>query len=124
MPSMRRKGPMTAHIVIDVSEEDLKNILITAVESAIGYWAESKNYNWKKGTVTVREHNDERDEKKRGPWVRVTTKTIAQGLQLCSKMPADEGGWAFAMWLKDRIGDATTADNIFQFGVLKELKYG
>jgi len=116
---------MNARIVIWVSEKDLKDILITAVESGhLNYWAEFKNYDYKKGVVTVREHNDERDEKKRGPWIRVTPKTIARGLRLCAKMPDDEGGWAFTTWLKDRIGDAATADNIFQFGVLKELKYG
>ncbi len=114
----------TRTITIKVSGEDLKSILISAVESGIGYWAECKNYNWKKGIVTVREHNDERDEKKRGPWIKVTLATIARGLQLCSEMAPDEGGWAFTTWLKDRIGDAQTADNIFQFGVLGELKYG
>jgi len=115
---------MAAKICIEVSEDDLKSILITAVESGIAYWAERKDYNYMKGVVTVREHNNERDEAKRGPWIRVTTRTIAQGLRLCAKVPADEGGWAFAAWLKDRIGDAQTADNIFQFAVLKELKYG
>ena len=115
---------MSATIAIKVSEEDLKNILITAVESGIGYWAECKNYSHKKGVVTIREHNDERDVKKRGPWIKVTTKEIARGLRLCSRVADDEGGWAFTMWLKDRIGDARSADNIFQFGVLKELKYG
>ncbi len=115
---------MSATISIKVSEKDLKNILISAVESGISYWAECKNYNHKKGTVTIREHNDEEDEKKRGPWVKVTTKDIARGLRLCANAPSDEGGWAFTSWLSDRIGDSQTADNIFQFGVLKELKYG
>ena len=105
-----------AIIEISVTEEDLKNLLITAVEGGIRYWAEVKNYDYKKGTVTVREEG--------GSWIKVTTATIAKGLRLCSKMPADEGGWAFSMWLRDRIGDAQAADNIFQFGVLGELKYG
>lgn len=118
---------MTAKIIIKVSREDLKNILISAVESSdsgISYWAEIRRYNHKRGTAEVREHNDEKDPKKRGPWLKLNCDTIERGLQLCSEMPADEGGWAFTQWLTDRIGDAATANNIVQFGVLGELKYG
>lgn len=118
---------MSARVVITVSREDLKCILIAAVESAscgIGYWAEVKQYDHVRGTAVIREHNDEEAPKKRGPWVKVNCKTIARGLQLCSEMSNNEGGWAFTEWLRDRTGDANTADNIVQFGVLGELKYG
>jgi hypothetical protein len=112
-------------ISIKVSAKDLKSILITAVESGYcNYWAEFKNYSHKRGVVMVREHNDEEDEKKRGKWIKVTTTVIAQGLERCAGMPSDEGGWAFTQWLEDRTGDGPCADNILQFGVLKELKYG
>lgn len=115
---------MNVRIVIEVSEKDLKNLLITAVEGNVGYWAEFKDYSYKKGVVTLREHNDQRDETKKGPWVKVTTRTMAQGMRLCAKAADNEGGWAFTTWLKDRIGDALTADIMLQFGALKELKYG
>ena len=60
----------------------------------------------------------------RGPWRKVTARVIARGLKLCASMPSDEGGWAFTEWFKDKAGDGPSADNILQFGVLKELKYG
>lgn len=113
------------NISIEVSEKDLKDLLITAVESGYSnYWAEFKDYDHEAGVVMVREHNEEEDGKRRGSWRKVTTAVIARGLQLCANMPSDEGGWAFTEWLKDRAGDGPSADNILQFGVLKELKYG
>lgn len=112
-------------MTIDISTKDLKDLLTTAIESGgIAYWAEVKSYNYKRGTATVREHNDEEDPRKRGPWIRVTTKMLLEGLERCAKAAHDEGGWAFTEWLSDRTGDMNSADNIFQFAVLKELKYG
>ena len=114
-----------ARITIEVSEKDLKDLITTAVESGYSnYWAEFKDYDYEQGVVMVREHNDEQDERKRGRWRKVTTAVIAKGLNLCARMPADEGGWAFTEWFKDKIGDGPSADNILQFGVLRELKYG
>jgi len=112
---------VTAKITIRISREDLKNIITSAVESSYGicYWAQVRQYDCDRGTALIRE----RDVPK-APWLRLNCAAVARGLQLCSEMPADEGGWAFTEWLRDRAGDAPMADNIVQFGVLGALKYG
>jgi hypothetical protein len=127
--SKKTKADRKAHkvnITIELTEDDLQGILITAIEGGTGYWAivKSGTYDYEAGTVTVAEHNDSRDPADWGPWHKVTLDTIALGCQRCANAPSNEGGWAFTSWLKDRAGDASSADNIFQFAVLNELKYG
>lgn len=112
-------------LTITIPTKEVKDILETAMNSgALNYWAEVKSYNSKTGCATLREHNDEEDKKKRGPWIRLTPTMLLEGLQRCAEAPHNEGGWAFTSWYEDRIGDMQTADNIIQFAVLKELKYG
>lgn len=104
-------------IEIDVTEEQLKDLVITAIEGGItGMWAKISGYSPSEGTVEV-------DDGESGT-LKVSTRVIARGLKLCAAAKPDEGGWAFAAWLKDRIGDAIIADVILQFGVFGEVVYG
>lgn len=115
---------MGARITVGVSDRDLIDLVITAVEG--GYttaWAELKDrsYSPSRGIVTLRERGD---GDVLGQWLRITPSVIARGLKRAARAADDEGGWAFAAWLKDRIGDAIIADVILQFGVLGEARYG
>jgi hypothetical protein len=104
-------------IDIDITEEQLKDLVITAVEGGFtASWARTARYSPSAGTVTV-------DDGEHGPR-KVSPRVIARGLRLAAAAAPDEGGWAFAAWLKDRIGDAIIADVILQFGVFGEVVYG
>lgn len=106
-------------ISINVTNRDLDDLLITAIEGHYTtLWAELERYSPSKAKATLR------DSRQRGArWIEVTRQTIARGLTLASKAKNDDGGWAFAAWLKDRTGDAIIADVIMQFGVFGEIKY-
>lgn len=97
-----------------VSWEDLRSLLITAVEGGIGYWAEVRNYRPDAGTVEVR------DVEERGRWRKVTTKTLLAGLDAC----AVKHRHITARWLQDRIGDADIGDAVLQAGLFGEIVYG
>lgn len=114
-------GPM--QLTIDVTEEQLRGLLITAVEG--GYtraWAAGRNYNPHRAEIALAERDD--DGKPAEPWHEVTATTMLEGLKRAARAKDSEGGWAFASWLKDRIGDAIIADIILQFAVLGRVKYG
>ena len=112
-----------ATISVDVTEENLKDLVITAIEGGVtGVWAKIRNYNPNAGTVEVFEPDD--SKLKPSTWHKVSPATFARGLRLAAKAKSDEGGWVFAEWLKDRIGDAIIADVILQFGVMGEVVYG
>ena len=104
-------------IAIEVSEEQLKDLVITAIEGGItSGWAHRIDaYSPSKGTAIVDD-----GEKRR----TVSVHSMARGLKLCAAAKLDEGGWAFGAWARDRIGDAIIADVILQFGVFGEVIYG
>jgi hypothetical protein len=106
-------------ININVTNRDLDDLLITAIEGKYTtMWAELQRYSPSKAKVTLRDGDN-----KRARWIDVTRKTIARGLTLAAKADQNDGGWAFAAWLKDRTGDGIIADAIMQFGVFGKIKY-
>lgn len=111
-------------ISVEVTDEELRNTLISAVEGGISYWAVVQGYDHKRGVVQVAEHNDSRKFEDWGPWHTVALVDIAKGMELCAALPSDECGWAFGAFMRDRCGDAQTADIFMQLAVLGEVKYG
>lgn len=107
-----------ATVKIEIPDQELSDIITTAVEGGIGYWAIVRNYHWSMDdstptTVEVREQCE-------AVWHTVDTTVIARGLEVCAaKYPR-----VFASWLRDRIGDAGTADVILQCGLFGEAVYG
>jgi hypothetical protein len=107
---------VTWGVKVELTDEELKDLLITAVEGGINHWAQVKDYRPDRGTVTVREMNDDDPP---GPWTEINTVHLAIGMQRCAeKMPR-----VFARWLQDRCGDADVADIIFQLSMLGEHVY-
>ena len=109
---------MKLNITIDVTEQELIDILITAVEGGSNYWAIFKSYSCDKGTVKVCERDQETAEKP--GWHSIGPLDIARGLQLA----ADNEPGTFTHWHGDRCGDAGSCDNIFQLALFGEVVYG
>lgn len=110
----------THRINIEITDEHLKDLVITAVEGGFtSTWAEIRSYSPKAGTCEVKERNETGAR-----WREITPIKVAQGLQRAARAKNDEGGWAFAKWLGDRIGDAIIADVILQFAIFNEVKWG
>lgn len=100
---------------IEISSEALKDIVITAVEGGINYWAMVQNYSPKAGTVCV----TLRDEPGKG-CRPIGPDDILRGLKVChQKYPH-----MFNAFMHDMHGDAETADVIFQCALFGELVYG
>ncbi len=118
---------MNAHefkITITLTDEDLRNVLICAVEGGCSEWAAFRQYDPDCGTVMVAENNDYADPARWGAWQEVTLETLRLGVERCANAPR---GWAldqFALFMQDHIGDAETADAFLQLGMLGQLKYG
>lgn len=116
-------------------EQFLKDVLITAVEGGINYWAAVSEYEPEKGTVTVWEDVD--DDGTFGKAHLVTIDTIAHGIQVLTT--GENAGKAFCMgsaeyWkqflLANRTNsedgdyDADIADNVLQAGLFDSIVYG
>lgn len=101
-------------IEINATEEELNDILVTAVEGGINYWAYVADYKPDNGMVSVAE--DEKPE----VWHDVNLQKMKVGLQICQqKYPH-----VFEAWALDRNGDASTADVIMQCAIFGEAVYG
>jgi hypothetical protein len=106
-------------IEIELSDDCLRNILITAVEGGSNYWAEFKGVSYKKMTAKVR---DVEGGKK--TFKLITRESLANGIKaaLASKNPnlARIAGEAIG----GDILDVDQADVILQFAVFGECIYG
>lgn len=114
----------------------LTDILVTAVEGGMNYWAETKDYAWQfdEGKaawahVNLRETNEGDDPP--GPWHQVTIDTVAHGLYLIQKQ---EIPYLDSSMRKTIIGadftldpdgeiDAGLADVIVQVALFGEVRY-
>ena len=105
-------------IEIEVTEEELAGILVTAVEGGSNYWAAIRNYDPDKGTATIWERDQDVAEKP-GKHA-IGPDDIARGLQLAATKEPE----TFNHWFGDRIGDAGSCDNILQLALFGEIVYG
>jgi hypothetical protein len=104
-------------ITLQITHEELCNIVICAVEGGSGYWALFKDYNHREGSVMVEVPEEDGDHA--GIYC-VNPDVIALGMQVCaSKYPHQ-----FAAWMRDRNGDAETSDVFLQCACFGELIYG
>lgn len=106
---------MGYQVKVDVTDQELIDLVITAVEGGMSGWARLANYNPTNGTVKLQEA----DPGTAKPYM-VTPHTMFLGLQLA----ATKHPHIFASWIQDRIGDAIIADAILQLGTLGEIVYG
>jgi hypothetical protein len=101
------------------TEEQVKDIVITAVEGGINYWAVVRNYAPDAGTVTVYEMDTD-DPRKVTKIHHVTPATIRKGLRLASQSEHEH----IRIMAASDILDAEEADVIVQLGLLGEVVYG
>lgn len=121
---------MRTPIRTESKKQYLSDIIITAVEGGIQYWAQTKTYRWMNGpaSVYVRETND--DGSPASEWKKVTIDLIETALQKIIKQDVETNDYivktcAGAFALKDAIDfDSDMADVVLQVAVLNEIKYG
>jgi hypothetical protein len=106
-----------------VTLQDLNDILTTAVEGGIGYWADIKEYRWEnvdETTVMIKE-NDQDSAEKPG-WIAVKSTDLLPILPLISKHSGQAKGWNIAEIIDQC--DADIADIAVQLLVFGEVIYG
>lgn len=117
---------MIINVRIDVSEQLLKDLLVTAVEGGSGYWADFLNVkrdtelNIIKCLVVEQERSTEDEPPRR---VDVTPELLALGLERLAQanFPSALTHLKNAI---DETGDAETADVVLQMTVFGSVVYG
>ena len=106
-----------------LSNDDIKAILITAIEGGIGYWSKVEDYDPERDYqfIYVIEHVDESDNEHLGRKLLIDRKIIEHGITICAeKYPH--------LKIKSRIYtddyDVNDADAVIQCGCFGELVYG
>ena len=106
-----------------LSDDDIKAILITAIEGGIGYWSKVENYdpNLDHQFIYVIEHVDESDNERLGRKFIIDRKIIEHGIAICrDKYPHLK--IESRMYTDDY--DVNDADAVIQCGCFGELVYG
>lgn len=102
------------------SKQDLIEIMITACEGGINYWANVKNYQPDKGQATVIDCGEQDYSDGRSRYFEIDSKVIRKGLNLMLNSENE-------FWRKTAVSDcldACDSDMIIQFGLFGELIYG
>lgn len=106
-----------------LSDDDIKAILITAIEGGIGYWSKVEDYDPELDHqfIYVIDHVDESDNEKLGRKFIIDRKIIEHGIVICrDKYPH--------LKIESRIYtddyDVNDADAVIQCGCFGELVYG
>lgn len=105
-------------VEIEVTDQELIDILVTAVEGGSNYWARFRKYDCDAGTVEVRESDQDTADKP--GWHKIGPEDIARGLQLAAEFEPR----TFDHWHGDRCGDAGSSDNILQLALFGTVVYG
>lgn len=106
-----------------LSDDDIKAILITAIEGGIGYWSKVWNYNPERDHqfIYVIDHVDESDKEHLGRRLLIDRKIIEHGIVICrDKYPHLK--IESRMYTDDY--DVNDADAVIQCGCFGELVYG
>jgi hypothetical protein len=112
-----------------IETQYLSDIIITAVEGGIGYWAQVKNYHWQTGPASCMIREIDNEDKFIGEWKKVTTDLIKAALQKIISLEVKTNDYivktcAGAFALKDAIDfDCELADVVVQVAILNEIKY-
>ena len=106
-----------------LSDDDIKSILITAIEGGIGYWSKVEDYDPERDYqfIYVIEHVDEHDVTVLGQMIKLNREIIERGIEVCAeKYPH--------LQIKSRMYtddyDVNDADAVIQCGCFGELVYG
>lgn len=115
-------------------QDFLCNIVVTAIEGGIGYWADYKNYQWRAENGLLVEATADVLEDTDGPgvagWQKLDSKVIERGINLIKyKVVGDMMDRRAAIIMAELDNDASDidsvdADCIVQAGLLGEVKYG
>ena len=106
-----------------LSDDDIKSILITAIEGGIGYWSKVEDYDPERDYqfIYVIEHVDESDNEHLGRKLLIDRKIIEHGIAICAeKYPHLK--IESRMYTDDY--DVNDADAVIQCGCFGELVYG
>lgn len=99
------------------TKQQLTDIVITAIEGGVNYWAQVSDYDPDNGKATLYEIGDESEVI---GIHKVSTKTIERGLRLA--LESEHEG--IRMIAVTDIPDAVEADIIVQLGLFNEVIYG
>ena len=112
----------------------LANVLVTAIESGIGYWAEVKDYKWSENgdhnmvDARAKVRGDSKSGAERDFWHDVTLDTIEEGIAVLKQMDWNRSHKAFLLLAdnENEAGDIDSeiADCIVQAALYGVLKYG
>lgn len=115
-------------------QEFYDDVLITAVEGGIGYWAIAKNYKWSDDgptTVDVAEQNDSYEESEWGDWVHVDREALVRAFSVLRSdkelaLSASIRERILRAWRDADAGeiDSDDADIVVQVAVLGDVIYG
>lgn len=117
----------------EITDEDLQNIVIAAVEGGIGYWAQCNEYHWENvtpiETVTRLRLAEAKDaDRARGAgftddyeWDRPLTLDPAKLREAITKRAAWKGQ-SIRAWIEGH--DSIEADVVVQLATLGEIRYG
>lgn len=118
---------MAQDIKIEVTDRDLDNILITAVEGGINYWACVRAYRNAEGapcSVEIQEEIDQGSATFPG-WHKVTRAKVKRGLQvMAAKYPHQLAAFVASGKPGDYAPDAEVCDVIIQCALFFEVIYG
>lgn len=112
---------------VQVTDQQLKDCLVTAVEGGIDYWSYVKAYDPDKVRVTITEIEASRPEPADPLEMTLSHQDLLRGLEILARQrPEGEfpGGPGHLRDFLTDTGDATTADVIVQLTMFGELVYG
>lgn len=114
---------MKLTIEIDVPEQLLKDILVTAVEGGSNYWAKFKEIARDESldivSVQIRQHESQKPTE----WDLITPITLMKGLELLTKADFPNAKPCLMRCI-DESYDALDADIVLQMTMFSEVVYG
>lgn len=118
--------PETTFEVTDtatVSLQDLNDLLTTAVEGGVNYWAECRNYRWQNRPITsVEIREDDQDSAEKPGWHEVNALDLLPILSKISRNSNQAKGWTVGEIIENH--DAEIADIALQLVVFGKVIYG
>lgn len=116
------------HVEVELDDEFLKDVLITALEGGIGYWSACSEYKPDAGYAVIHELNDD-ETAYDGPPVVVNIETILLGIKRILERPMV--GKPHHEWISNGVRnndagdiDSECADLIVQAALFDEVRYG
>lgn len=106
------------------------DVLVTAVEGGIGYWAEVKSYKWRSGDVECQIREIDAENQASGYWHIMTEKDISRAMHRIASRKVETNPYivkeiAGALANKDAGDiDSELADVVVQVALFDEIKYG